>query len=111
MRYGRIATAAALLIALVLSGCASHARRTAELLEQDYKAMTDEQLLHYYYQLNDQIARVERGQSGTSVGVGYGRAPVAIGVGTGVSRGIIAEDLRDRRTEVRTELVLRDLRP
>jgi outer membrane murein-binding lipoprotein Lpp len=111
MGYTRMAMAAVLLLALVLSGCASHARRTAELLEQDYKVMNDEQLLHYYYQLNDQIARVEQARSGTSIGVGYGRAPVSIGVGTGVARGVIAEDLRDRRTEVRTELAVRELRP
>jgi hypothetical protein len=111
MRYLQKTMAATMLVLLVVSGCAPHGRRTAELLEQDYKVMTDEQLLHYYYQLNDQIVRVERGQRGTSVGVGYGRAPVSIGVGTGVARGTIAEDLRDRRTEVRTELALRDLRP
>jgi hypothetical protein len=111
MPRGRMVTAALLLLALVLAGCAPHARRTAELLEQNYQEMTDEQLLHYYYQLNDQIARVERAQRGTSIGVGYGRAPVSVGVGTGVSRGVVAEDLRDRRNEVRTELALRDLRP
>jgi hypothetical protein len=107
----KMITATLLLISLVLAGCAPHARRTAELLEQDYKEMPDEQLLHYYYQLSDQIARVERAQQGTSVGVGYGRAPVSIGVGTGVARGVVAEDLRDRRTEVRTELALRGLQP
>jgi hypothetical protein len=111
MRHARIAITATLLVALFFAGCAPHARRTAELLEQDHKEMTDEQLLHYYYQLNDQIARVERSQRGTSVGVGYGRSPVAIGVGTGVTRGVVAEDLRERRTEVRTELTLRGLRP
>jgi hypothetical protein len=111
MRYTRIALAAILLLPLILSGCAPHAKRTAELLEQDYKMMNDEQLLHYYYQLNDQIARVEQSQRGTSIGVGYGRAPVSIGVGTGVARGGVAEDLRDRRTEVRTELAVRELRP
>jgi hypothetical protein len=111
MRGLYIPIAVTLLIAMILAGCAPHARRTAELLEQDYKTMNDEQLLHYYYQLNDQIARVERGQHGASVGVGYGRAPVSIGVGTGVARGAVAEDLRDRRTQVRTELAMRDLRP
>jgi hypothetical protein len=102
---------AAVLAILLFVGCAPHARRTADLLEQDYTAMSDEQLLHYYYQLNDQIDRVERGQRGTSVGIGYGRAPVAIGVGTGVARGVVAEDLRERRNEVRAALAIRDLRP
>lgn len=111
MRGIRTAMATLLLIALIMIGCSSHASRTNELLEQDYKAMPDEQLLHYYYQLNDQIARVESSQRGTSIGVGYGRAPVSIGVGTGVARGAVAEELRERRNEVRTELASRGLRP
>jgi hypothetical protein len=73
--------------------------------------MGDEELLHYYDQLTDQIALVEGVATGTQVGVGYGREPFGIGIGTGVSRRAFAEDLRERRSEVRVELRERGLQP
>lgn len=96
---------------LLTASCAGTGARTQELLERNHQTMNDQELIAYYYQLNDQIAREERGSTGTSVGFGIGRGPIGVGVGQGVSRGRIAEDLRDRRNEVRTELTRRGLRP
>jgi hypothetical protein len=92
-------------------GCATAGQETAYLLEQDFRIMGDEELLHYYDQLTDQIALVEGVATGTQVGVGYGREPFGIGIGTGVSRRAFAEDLRERRSEVRVELRERGLQP
>lgn len=96
---------------LLLLACAGTGRHTEELLQKDYRAMANPELLTYYYQLNDQIARVERQATGTSVGLGVGSGPVRVGVSQGIGRGVIAEDLRDRRNEVRSELTVRGVRP
>ncbi len=97
--------------ALLLLGCAGTGRQTEELLQKDYRAMSNPELLTYYYQLNDQIARVERQATGTSVGLGVNSGPVRVGVNQGISRGVIADDLRARRNEVRGELTTRGVRP
>lgn len=108
----RTATLALLSILLLLTAsCAGTSARTQELLEKQYQTMNDQELIAYYYQLNDQIAREERASTGTSVGLGVGRGPIGVGVSQGVSRGRIAEDLRDRRNQVRTELTRRGLQP
>ncbi len=99
------------LLLLALGGCASTAQRTQELLDKNHVAMSDDELLQYNFQLNDQIAREERDARGTSVGVGLGRGPVGVGVSTGVTTRPLAGDLRDRRNEVRAELSRRGLRP
>lgn len=104
-------TVVAVLAFLLLAGCAGVGARTQDLLAQDYHAMNDMEIQTYFYQLNDQIAREERAARGTSVGVGVGAGPVSVGVSQGVTRGRIADDLRDRRNEVRTELARRGLRP
>jgi hypothetical protein len=98
-----------LLTVFLLTGCAGSARQTAFLLEQDYTVMGDEELLHYYDELGEQIIRQERAAVGTGVGIGYGRSPFHIGVGTGVTRRPFAEELRERRIEVRMELRRRGL--
>lgn len=100
-------------VVLLLSmiGCTGTGARTEELLSQDYTIMADQELQTYYYRLNDQIARVERQSRGTTLGVGIGTGPVRVGASQGVSRGTIADDLRERRNQVRTELTTRGLRP
>jgi hypothetical protein len=103
--------AVAVLAFLLLAGCAGVGARTQDLLAKDYHAMNDMEIQTYFHQLNDQIAREERAARGTSVGVGVGTGPVSVGVSQGVTRGRIAEDLRDRRNEVRAELSRRGLHP
>ena len=103
--------AVAVLALLLLAGCAGVGARTQDLLSQDYHAMNDMEIQTYFYQLNDQIAREERAARGTSVGVGVGTGPVSVGVSQGVTRARTAEDLRDRRNEVRVELSRRGLMP
>ncbi len=100
------------LSALVLTGgCARVGGATQDLLAENYHAMDDQELLTYYYRLGDQIDREERVARGASVGVGVGTGPVHIGARQGVTRAPIAEDLRDRRSEVRAELARRGLSP
>ena len=103
--------AVAVVALLLLAGCAGVGARTQDLIAQDYHAMNDVEIQTYFYQLNDQIAREERAARGTSVGVGVGTGPVSVGVSQGVTRGRIADDLRDRRNEVRAELSRRGLMP
>lgn len=109
------------LLGLLAAGCAaSTARETEALLVQEYRSMNNEELLRYYFQLTDQIVRVERQGRSTGVGVGIGTgvgigSRSGAGVGVGVSRGIgggsIAEELRERRNEVRVELSRRGVQP
>lgn len=80
-------------------GCAE---RSKELLAEDYKKMGNEDILRYYYSLNDEIERQEK-QSDPQVGGG-------VGVSSGAS-GYTADDLRARRIDVRLELQRRKLNP
>ncbi|NIQ92909.1 MAG: hypothetical protein GWO11_00885 [Desulfuromonadales bacterium] len=112
MLQGRALSVLGLIVLLLFCGCApTTAQRTEELLLKDYKTMSDAELETYYFRLNDQIARVERRSRDTRVGIGVGSAPVRLGVSTGVRAPQVAEDLRERRNEVRTELSRRGLRP
>lgn len=91
-------------------GCAE---RSKELLAEDYKKMGNEDILRYYYSLNDEIERQEK-QSGPQVGVGLGGFGRGVGGGVGVSSGAsgyTADDLRARRIDVRLELQKRKLNP
>jgi hypothetical protein len=91
-------------------GCAE---RSKELLAEDYKKMGNEDILRYYYTLNDEIERQEM-QSGPQVGVGLGGFRRGVGGGVGVSSGAsgyTADDLRERRIDVRMELQRRKLNP
>ncbi len=99
------------LAALVLVlGCAN---KTRELLAVDYQGMSDNDLLRYFYHLNDEIERLER-QGGPRVGIGlgsYGRSAggsIGISTGTGSSN---AEELKKRRIEVRIALKERGIEP
>ena len=95
---------------LFITGCAD---KSKELLAEDYKKMTNERLLEYFYQVNDEIEKQEK-SSGPSVGFGVGGfgsgGGVGIGIGTG-GTGYTAEELRARRIELRLEMKRRNLNP
>ncbi len=91
-------------------GCAD---KTKELLAENYQKMSNDDLLRYYYRLNDEIEKQEK-QSGPQVGVGVGGFGRHTGGGVGVSSGATgytAEELRTRRIDVRMELKKRGLVP
>ena len=92
----------------LLFGCAN---RTKELIAQDYKQMSDEELLRYYYVLNDEIEKSEK-PSGPQFGLGIGGigSHVGMGMSTGTT-GYTATELRDRRIEVRMDLNKRGIVP
>ena len=95
---------------LFFAGCAD---KSKELLAEDYKKMTNERLLEYFYQVNDEIDKQEK-SSGPSVGIGIGGFGPHTGGGVGVSSGgtgYTAEDLRARRIEIRLEMKRRNLNP
>jgi hypothetical protein len=99
-----------LVIALLLWGCASS---STELLGEDYKAMNNENLLRYYYRLNDEIERQEK-QTGPQFGIGIGGFGRSVGGGAGVTTGATgytADDLRARRIDVKMELKKRGITP
>ncbi len=102
------------LILGLLVGCAGHSK---ELLGENYKTMNNEQLLEYFYRLNDEIEKQEK-QTGPSLGVGFGGIGLGrrggIGTGVGVETGgtaYTADDLRQRRIEVRMEMKRRNITP
>lgn len=94
----------------LLLGCAD---KTKDLLAEDYKKMTNDDLLRYYYRLNDEIESQEK-QSGPQVGIGVGGFGRHVGGGVGVATGATgytATELRERRIDVRMELKKRGLTP
>jgi len=100
--------------ALFILGCAGN---SAELLTENYKAMDNENLLRYYYTLNDEIERQEK-QTTPQIGIGIGGIDFGhrSGVGGGAEvvtggSGYTADDLRARRIEVRMELKRRGITP
>ena len=91
-------------------GCAE--KSTALLAEEPVK-MSNEELLRYFYRLNDAIDSQEK-QQGPQVGFGIGGFGRGSGVGVGMTTGgtgYTAEDLRKRRIDVRMELNRRGLNP
>lgn len=97
-------------LAFILGGCASQSK---EMLAQDYKAMSNDQLLEYFYRLNDEIEKQEK-KTGPSFGIGIGGGGRGVGGGVGVGTGgtaYTAEDLRQRRVEVRMEMKRRNINP
>jgi len=95
---------------VLVVGCAD---KTKELLAEDFKKMGNEDLLRYFYRLNDEIESQEK-QSGPQVGVGMGSFGHGVGGGVGVATGgsgYTATDLRARRIDVRLELKRRGLNP
>ncbi len=97
--------------ALVVCGCAGHQK---ELLSKDYTIMTDDELLRYYYELNDEISECVNRSSSASVGIGTGYFFHRPGLGLGLSRGVPTcnpDKLRQRRIDVRVEIQHRGLNP
>ena len=91
-------------------GCAA---KSTDLLAEDPKKMNNEQLLEYFYRLNDEIEKQEK-QSAPSFSVGLGTFGRGVGGGVGVGTGgtgYTAEDLRQRRIEVRMERRRRNINP
>jgi len=96
--------------AFIVAGCAGQSK---EILGEDYKAMTDEKILEYFYRLNDEIDKQEK-QTGPSIGIGVGGFGRGVGGGVGIGSGgtaYTAEDLRQRRVEVRMEMKRRNINP
>jgi len=98
--------------ALILAaGCAGTGNN---ILDQDPTGMSDEDLLKYYYQLEEEIAKCERQSNRASVGIGTGFGMGGAGIGFGVRQGIArcnADELRERRVDVRLQLKNRNLNP
>ena len=89
------------------------AQGAKELLNEDYKKMSNENIPCYYYSLNDEIERQEK-QSGPQFGIVIGCFGRGVGGGSGVGTGgsgYTADDLRARRIDVRLELKRRGLNP
>ena len=86
-----------------------------ELLSKDHTTMSDDELLRYYLQLNDEIEKCENRGRGSSVGIGGSRGWGGHGgVGVGVSKGIggcNSDNLRTRRIDVRLALKKRGINP
>ncbi|MDA3902583.1 MAG: hypothetical protein PF441_03935 [Desulfuromusa sp.] len=112
-------TLLSLLLVGFLSGCADHSARNQELLAKSYHSLSNDDLILYYYQLEDQIEVVERKKSKPSVSLGFGlgsfghssASSAGVGVSTGGSKQNVATNLRDRRNEVRLELQHRGVNP
>lgn len=108
-----------LLTITTLSGCADHKVKTQELLSEDFLSLSNDDLILYYYKLEDQINIVEQKRSGSSVSFGLGLGSFgrrsggsgSVGVTTGGSQRNIATDLRDRRNKVKLELQHRNITP
>ncbi len=102
-----------------LSGCADHSARSKELLAQNYQTLADDDLTLYYYELEDQINVVERGQNNSSLSFGLGIGSYSSGRGSSGGVGVTthgnqsgtASNLRDRRNEVKLEMKKRGLKP
>ncbi len=95
---------------VLVFGCAD---KTKELLAENYQKMSNDDLLRYFYRLNDEIESLEK-QSGPQMGIGIGGFGMHTGGGVGVSSGstgYTAEELRARRIDVRMDLKKRGLVP
>jgi hypothetical protein len=100
-----------LLLVCALLACAT---ADSELLARDYTQLSDEDLLRYYYDLDEEIARCERQADRASVGVGTGVFGRGVGFGVGYRQGVATCDsqaLRQRRIDVRMALKRRGLNP
>jgi hypothetical protein len=111
LRTAIIAGLLMVFVAFVLAGCASQSK---EILAEDYKVMSNDKLLEYFYRLNDEIEKQEK-QTGPSFGIGIGGfGHRGVGAGVGVESGgtaYTADDLRQRRVEVRMEMKRRNITP
>jgi hypothetical protein len=101
------------LVIAAVSSIAGCAGRSQELLAEDFVKMGNDDLLRYFYRLNDEIESQESA-SGPQFGIGMGSFGHGVGGGVGVGTGSqrsIAEDLRTRRIDVRMELKKRGMNP
>lgn len=73
------------LAALLVLGCAGGSK---EMLDEDFKKMNNDQLLEYFYRLNDEIEKQEK-QSGPSFGIGVGGIGRGVGGGVGVGFHVV----------------------
>ena len=97
---------------MLLAACAGR-MSARSLLDEDYAAMSDEELLVYYDQVSEAIAKEEGGAGGFGLGLGLGVGSGSFSVGA--SQGMYVDDpteqLRVRRNQVRLELARRGLQP
>jgi hypothetical protein len=106
-----------LCLCLLLAACGKTARD--QLLDENYKSMTDTGIVRYYYDLDDAIEACEyrsRQDSGLGVSVGGGWwSGGGGGMGLGVTRDASdhcdSTTLRQRRTDVRLEMDRRGVKP
>lgn len=111
-KKGYIWMTALLVVTVLLVACAGR-MAARSLLEEDYVAMKDEELLVYYDQISEAIAKEEGGAGGFGLGLGLGIGSGSFSVGA--SQGMYVDDpteqLRVRRNQVRLELARRGLQP
>jgi len=108
-----------LLLSVFLYACANHSAKTNVLLTLDYRNLSDDQLILHYYDLEDQIERVERSTLSPRINLGLGLSRYGFNSGTsggvGISSGVgsnhTADDLRQRRNEVKLEMQKRGISP
>jgi hypothetical protein len=108
-----------LLAMSALAGCADHSAKNRELLAENYHSLSNDDLLLYYYKLEDQIDVVEHRSSKPSISLGFGigsfghssAGSAGVGVTTGGNKQDVATNLRERRNEVKLELQHRGLKP
>ncbi|MDA8164077.1 MAG: hypothetical protein M0017_03450 [Desulfobacteraceae bacterium] len=104
-------TALLLLGSLFIVGCAG---RAEQLLRTDYRTMGNDDLLRYYYQVDEEVAKCQARADRTSVGLGTGYGGGGFGLGVGIQQGVGGCDLdalRQRRGEVRFLLNKRGITP
>jgi hypothetical protein len=104
-------------ILLLALGCSTSGPTNRQLLETDYRQMTDQELLEYYQQLENRIAGQDSGGGGFGFGLGLGMGfgfdggAVGLGASKGVGGDVPVEALQTKRNQVRLELNLRGLEP
>lgn len=107
-----------ILASLLMTACAATTGSNVPfLLEQDYRAMSDQELVTYEQELGDEILRAygSSGGNDVSLGVGFGSWGRHGGVGIGVdqrlgrSSGGMQQELLQRREMVREEMYLRGM--
>jgi hypothetical protein len=86
-----------------------------QLMAEDFHKMNNEELLRYFYRVNDEIERLDRQSVGSGVGVGIGTfghgGGFGVGYGAPAYDSTAADDLKKRRIDVRLELKKRGLSP
>ncbi len=105
----------ALLVMMIifLGGCLGSSPSPHPLLERDFLAMSDAELLEYHALLDAEIKRLQAPKGSTSVGfgLGAGSSGSSVGVGVGVTQwqrgGDASVELQKRHEAVRRELLAR----